>query len=87
MRTPRKVKYLELYTTCVNCGGVDEWNNLMAGAVRADHKQLDRLIKKHLPDLYRGLFRNLYNPYNYFKTKDHLIMVHSGIEYFLNYEL
>jgi hypothetical protein len=85
MKTPNKVTYLELEATCVGCT-IYEWEKLMKGAKRANHKQIDRLVKIHLPELYEGLFLNLYNPYNYFKTKTHLILVHSGIEHFLRYE-
>ena len=57
----------------------------MAGATRANHRQIDRLVRRHLPDLYAGLSLNLRNPYHYFKTRRHLILVHSAIEYFLAY--
>ena len=57
----------------------------MAGATRANHRQIDRLVRRHLPDLYEGLSLNLRNPYHYFKTRRHLILVHSAIEYFLAY--
>ena len=57
----------------------------MDGARRADKRVINRLVKTHLPDLYRALRLDLRNPYAYFKTRDHLILVHSGIEYFLAY--
>ena len=57
----------------------------MVGATRANHRQIDRLVRRHLPDLYEGLSLNLRNPYHYFKTRQHLILVHSAIEYFLAY--
>jgi len=57
----------------------------MEGHTRANKEQINRLIKLHLPDLYDELYLNLYNPYFYHKTKNHLIMVHSGIEYFIRY--
>lgn len=59
----------------------------MAGATRADHRQIDSLVRKHLPDLYEALSLNLWNPYHYFKTRRHLILVHSGIEHFLRYDI
>ena len=57
----------------------------MAGATRADHWQIDSLVRRHLPDLYEDLRLDLRNPYHYFKTRRHLILVHSAIEYFLGY--
>ena len=57
----------------------------MAGATRADHRFVNSLVRKHLPDLYEDLSLNLRNPYHYFKTRRHLILVHSAIEFFLGY--
>lgn len=57
----------------------------MAGATRADHRLIDRLVRKHLPELYEDLRLDLRNPYHYFKTRRNLILVHSAIEYFLAY--
>lgn len=70
------------------CTGVTlvRWEQLMKGATRACKKTIDRLIKQHLPDLYEELRLDLRNPYRYWKTKTHLVMVHSGIEYFLRFE-
>lgn len=85
MKTPGKVSTLYLEATCV---GINEqkWNRLMEGATRANKKTIDKLVKNHLPELYDDLCLNYYNPYNYFKTKTHLILVHSGIEYFIRFE-
>ena len=52
-----------------------------------EKKKLDNLVLEHLPDLYEGLALHLRNPYDYHKTDNHLILVHSMIEYFLRYEL
>lgn len=84
MRTPRQVDDLWLEATC---SGIDlaQWNRWMSGATRADHRRIDGLVRKHLPDLYESLSLNLRNPYHYFKTRTHLILVHSAIEYFLAY--
>ena len=84
MRTPRRVDCLWLEATC---GGINlaQLNRLMAGATRADHRRIDGLVRRHLPDLYEALSLNLRNPYHYFKTRRHLILVHSAIEYFLAY--
>jgi len=58
----------------------------MDGKTRADKRIINRLVKKYLPNLYRQLALHLYNPYHYYKTKNHLILVHSDIEYFLRYD-
>ena len=84
MKTPISVNYLELDCTCVGIG-TGKWDELMQGATHANHAQIDNLVKLHLPELYEELMLNLYNPYNYFKTETHLILVHSSIEYFLSY--
>ena len=84
MRTPREVDCLWLEATCSGIS-LAQWNRWMAGATRANHRQIDRLVRRHLPDLYAGLSLNLRNPYHYFKTRRHLILVHSAIEYFLAY--
>ena len=85
MKTPKKVNSLWLECTCVGIG-FNEWERLMKDAKKANYKIINRLVKIHLPDLFYDLALNYYNPYNYFKTKTHLILVHSGIEYFLRYE-
>ena len=84
MLTPKKVDSLWLEATCCNIN-LAQWNRWMAGATRADHRQIDNLVRRHLPDLYEDLRLDLRNPYNYFKTRRHLILVHSAIEYFLGY--
>lgn len=69
--------------TC-SCAGISKrkWNVLMHGAVRADKRQVNRLIRLFCPDMYEDLALKFYNPYNYLRTSTHLIVVHSGIEYF-----
>ena len=84
MRTPERVDCLWLEATCCNIN-LAQWNRWMDGATRADHRQVDSLVRRHLPDLYENLRLDLRNPYNYFKTRRHLILVHSAIEYFLAY--
>jgi len=84
MRTPRRVDGLWLEATCSGIN-LAQWERWMVGATRANHRQIDRLVRRHLPDLYEGLSLNLRNPYHYFKTRQHLILVHSAIEYFLAY--
>jgi hypothetical protein len=77
-----QLNYLEY--TCVSISSY-KWESLMEGAVRANKAEIDRLVKRDLPDLYHGLCLNYYNPYNYFRTAKHLILVHSGIEHFITY--
>jgi hypothetical protein len=84
MRTPKTVDCLWLEATCADLSLV-RWESWMYGATRADKRRIDRLVKRHLPELGQGLALNLRNPYRYRKTRRHLILVHSGIEYFLRY--
>ena len=84
MKTPRQVDGLWLEATC--CGiNLAQWNRWMDGATRADHRLVNSLVRRYLPDLYEDLRLDLRNPYHYFKTRRHLILVHSAIEYFLGY--
>jgi len=85
MITPSEVSSIEY--EC-NCTGISDWKweELMEGATRADKSKIDAIVKRDLPDLYNDLCLQFYNPYNYFKTDKHLILVHSSIEYFLKYE-
>jgi len=85
MKTPKEIDYLEFEYTCVDIS-INKWDQLMQNSTRANYKIINNLVKKHLPDLYNDLSLHLRNPYNYFKTKTHLILVHSGIEYFLRYK-
>lgn len=84
MRTPREVDCLWLEATCTNIN-LAQWNRWMAGATRADKRRIDNLVRQHLPDLFENLRLDLRNPYHYFKTHQHLILVHSAIEFFLAY--
>lgn len=79
------------YESNCTCITEDKWDQLMEGNTRADKYKINKLVKEFLPDLFNDLALNEvplkklgnYNPYNYFKTKTHLILVHSCIEYFL----
>ena len=84
MRTPSEVDCLWLEANCTNIN-MAQWERWMAGATRADHRQIDRLVRRHLSDVYEGLSLNLRNPYHYYKTGRHLILVHSAVEFFLAY--
>lgn len=73
---------ISLECTCADIN-IGEWNRLMKGARRTDKKKLNALVKKEMPELYNALSLNLYNPYHYYQTKTHFVLVHSAIEYFL----
>jgi len=73
-----------MYLECC-CADIDigQWEKLMDGAKRTDERKLNALVKRELPELYDSLFLNLYNPYDYYHTDIHWILVHSAIEYFI----
>lgn len=77
-----RINSLTLVATCV---GITqrEWDEYMNKVVRADKRKVDRLVKRLLPDLYESLCLQFYNPYNYFKKDGLIVLVHSGIEHFL----
>ena len=70
-----------------NCAGIsiDEWYSLMKGARKCSYQRLVSKIKKELPDLYRDLCLEFYNPFEdqCKQTKTHYILVHSAIDYFI----
>ena len=74
--------YLEC--TCETIS-LSKWERLMQGARKASYKNLVRLIKKEIPELYSSLSLDLYNPWenDCQQTKTHYILVHSAIEYFI----
>lgn len=76
------IKALELECTCVNASKF-RVERLMRGAVRADKRKINRLVRVLLPDLYEALALQYPNPYNYYRTETHLILVWSGIEHFV----
>ena len=86
MKTPTKVNYMDLISTCVSCDK-NHWDEYMKGTTKADGKQIRRLIKKHLSELYDDLCLHYHNPYEHKcrKKKGLLIYVHSMIEYFIAY--
>jgi hypothetical protein len=85
MRTPKKVRSLYLEATCGTISDF-ECEKRFEKATVANKKIVDKLVKKHLPELYEALALNLWNPYKYYKTEKHLILVHSSIDHFLAYE-
>ena len=84
MRTPSQVDRLWMEACCCDIN-LAQWERWMNGATRANKRKIDGLVKRHQPELYAALSLNLMNPYAYYKTRQHLILVHSGIEYFLSY--
>ena len=70
---------------------VDKWESLMENATKGSVYEINRLVRDLLPDLFHDLaldtrpLKDLgwFNPYCYYKTLTHLVLVHSGIEYFL----
>ena len=71
------------YEANCTCLSQREWNRLMRGAVRADKRRVEQVIRKHCPELANDLALGFYNPYNAYRTDTHLIYVHLSIEYFL----
>lgn len=76
------VQTIDYHTNCTRCTQ-SEWDILMRNAKRANVAKINHLVKKHLPELYYTLALNFPNPYYYYKTPTHFILVHSAIEYFL----
>lgn len=86
MKTPKQIKTL-IYEGNYTCMSPSNINYLMNGATPANKKVIDKLVKEHLPNLFDDLALQYYNPYKYYKTKTHFILVHSSIEYFLRYKI
>jgi hypothetical protein len=72
-----------------NCIGIGilEWEELMKGHTRANRKEVVKIaLQANVIDkeqAVRELKNQWYNPYNHFKTKTHVIYVHSAIEHFI----
>lgn len=79
-----RIAHLSYVATCVGITKRD-CEVYKRGAKRANKRAINKLVKKLLPDLYNELALNFRNPYNYYRTSKHLIVVHSGIEYFIEY--
>lgn len=75
--------YLEC--SCVNTP-IDEIRSFMKGARKCSYKRLIAKIKREMPTLYNELALDLPNPWDEDckQTNTHYILVHSGIEYFIN---
>jgi hypothetical protein len=79
-----RITNIGLEYTCVGISA-RKHEELMKGAVRANKRRIDRLVKKFYPELYDELSLRLRNPYDYYRTDKHLILVHSAIEYFFRF--
>ena len=73
-----------LECTCMDINP-DEWKMLMKGKRRISYQWLKKKIKRELPDLFRSLCLDFYNPWedNTYSTKTHYVLTHSAIEYFI----
>jgi len=75
-----------LECTCVNINQ-NTWDELMKNNTKANQKQavkialLAGVIDEH--EAKKEIKNPWYNPYNHYKTKTHLIYVHSCIEHFI----
>lgn len=66
--------------TCTTISSTES-DRLMKGAKKANYTVIHKLIKKLAPEYVWLTEKNPYK-YQYSKTKTHLIVVHSAIEYF-----
>lgn len=68
------------------CGDItmEQWNELMQGKRRISYRWLVNKIKRELPDVYKSLCLQFYNPWDdkTYSTKTHYVLTHSAIEYF-----
>lgn len=73
-------------TACVGIS-IYEWEDLMRGHTKANRKEvvkialLSGVIDKD--QAKEEIKKPHFNPYTHFKTKSHIIYVHSGIEHFI----
>ena len=78
--------YAEFETDCTAITSW-QWDTLMDKHTKANKKivakvaHLVGILSSH--ELKAELKRPYYNPYTHYKTKTHLIYVHSGIEHFI----
>jgi len=73
------------YECCCEDVTFDKWKQLMKGARKCSYKRLVKKIKENIPELYNQLILDIPNPYaeSCRQTKNHYILVHSMIEYFI----
>ena len=83
-----KTKQLTAMYYDTNCTYVTpgEWHRLMKGARKCSYRRLVRRIKAELPDVYRELALQYYNPWEgqCRQTATHYVLVHSAIEHFIH---
>ena len=81
------IRNLAMYLDAT-CEGLpsSKWEALMKGARRVSYRMLVSRVKSEIPELYRALALNLYNPWadQCRQTATHFILVHSAIEYFIH---
>jgi hypothetical protein len=72
--------------TCVGIGQY-QWDEYMKGHTRANRREVVKIaLQAGVIDEEQAreeLRRPWFNPYNHYKTKTHIIYVHSGIEHFI----
>jgi hypothetical protein len=87
------ISYLEYETNCTAISP-RKWDKLMQGHKRANFYEINKLLKKFVPEMFESFGFDLkplkelnwFNPYHYYRTEKHFIIVHSGIEYFFKYK-
>ena len=68
---------VEFETTCANISE-REWEKLYEKSTRADKKKVEKLIK----EFFASDWFKFRNPYPCYKTKTHIIYIHSATDYF-----
>lgn len=73
------------YECCCADISYEEWKKRMKGIKPISYKWLVAKVKKHLPQLYKELMLDFYNPWESQcgATKERYVLVHSAIEYFI----
>ena len=72
-----------------SCVGISQtkWDRLMKGATRANKKLVAKIAELagviDREQAAEEIRRPYFNPYNHYKTKTHVIYVHSSIEHFI----
>ena len=77
----RNIKAITYETNCTSIS-LGKWKQLTKNSVQANIREVNKLVRLHCPSIYKDLSLTLYNPYTYSRTKTHLILRHSSIEYF-----
>ena len=86
METPKIVNSLTCIATCTGIT-IRECDKLMENTTKANGSRIRKLIKKHLPELYKDMGLKYYNPFECrsVKKKNLLVYNYSAVEYFLQY--